>query len=470
VASYENPPNPDGPKDARLREASLTPDGSPDTPVDGRDALVDSYDARLDLHDALVDASTDSASTDPPWIWAVSTADKDAVYGIAIDDAGFSYVVGASNKNGFLVKLASDGSQAWRKELLGAEWIELRGVAVNAAGTRIYVCGSIKGSATFAGQTVSGPLHNWDVLVAALAANGSSAWQRVIGHALATDECSSISQDSAQLYVAGYTNGGFTVNTPTGHSGRADMFVFSLSKGGIDSWAVGIGGRRDDLAHQLVVASGNIYVAGESNGAISFAGSSYPARGSSDAIIASITTAGTPRWMRQIGGSGWDDAAGVAVDSQGNLYVGGSVSATVDFGADSVTVANGRKAFLASYTFDNRYRWARVSSGGAGDSVAWSLASRGGTVYAVGTFLDAISFGGSGLVSLGSADIFFARSSAGGRVELSRVGGSGYDDGAAIAVGNHGLSIGGSAGGDLIEPLWNNHHLAEDAVVIHTSR
>ena len=68
-------------------------------------------------------------------------------------------------------------------------------------------------------------------------------------------------------------------------------------------------------------ADGNVYLAGETEG--SPAGAN---RGDFDAWVAKYDAEGTELWARQIGSDDFDNARSVAVDASGNVYLAGSTS------------------------------------------------------------------------------------------------------------------------------------------------
>jgi hypothetical protein len=77
-----------------------------------------------------------------------------------------------------------------------------------------------------------------------------------------------------------------------------------------------------------VDASGNVYVAGYTEGALP-GQTNLGEMGFSDAFVRKYDAAGDELWTRQCGTSGYDWAYGVAVDASGNVYVAGSTYGTL---------------------------------------------------------------------------------------------------------------------------------------------
>jgi hypothetical protein len=57
-------------------------------------------------------------------------------------------------------------------------------------------------------------------------------------------------------------------------------------------------------------------------------------------------TPGQPRWVQQVGGSGWDLGNGVATDGDGNVIAVGTFSESLQLGATTLTSAGGDDVFV----------------------------------------------------------------------------------------------------------------------------
>ncbi len=154
-------------------------------------------------------------------------------------------------------------------------------------------------------------------------------------------------------------------------------------------------------------------------------------------------TAGTPALALRIGGTGVDLIQGVATDAQGNAYVTGTFTGSVDFDAgtavNALTSLGGTDVFLAKYTATGALAWvSRV--GGAGTETVTALArDASGNLYLGGGFEGATTFSaGAGAVVLnsqGGEDGFLAKFTADGAlVWARRFGGLSNDEVAAVAV------------------------------------
>ena len=109
--------------------------------------------------------------------------------------------------------------------------------------------------------------------------------------------------------------------------GNSDAFIAKFTGGGDMLWTSYLGGRQVDVGRSIAVdESGNAYVVGTTNSP------EFPMRnaayetfaGTFDAFLTKISSDGQQfLYSTYLGGSQYDDALGVAVDSQGNAYVAG---------------------------------------------------------------------------------------------------------------------------------------------------
>src|SRR4051812_48288418 len=105
-----------------------------------------------------------------------------------------------------------------------------------------------------------------------------------------------------------------------------------------------------------------------------------------------LSAGGNPGWAFSLPGASFDGSfTDLAADSAGNVYITGSYSGTVDFdpGA-SVANLTGGGGFVASYTSDGAYRWAKRLASAGGEDVAVDTL---GNLFVVGSFTGTATFG-----------------------------------------------------------------------------
>ena len=186
-------------------------------------------------------------------------------------------------------------------------------------------------------------------------------------------------------------------------------------------------------------AAGNVYIAGHFNGAtLAVGGVTLTKLGSTDAFAAKFNAAGAVVWAQSLGGSGaWTMSRGLAVDSAGNVYLGGY------FGGASLTTP---ACTLVGYEDSMVVKFAAADGaiswiqrfGVSSSTYVYGLATdAAGNVFIAGYFAGpTLVLGGVTLNKLGSQSAFAAKLSAAGAVQWAqKFGGSGaYVYGLGIAV------------------------------------
>ena len=145
------------------------------------------------------------------------------------------------------------------------------------------------------------------------------------------DETLAITGDGAgNSYTTGYFSGSATINGQVKVvNGLTDIFISKLDLSGGNVWTVSAGGSGSDRGLGIAVdGQGNVFVSGFFTGSVNFgSGISISANGGSqDAFVAKYSASGTILWARSGGSSGNSDRGNaVAVDNSGNVYVTGSL-------------------------------------------------------------------------------------------------------------------------------------------------
>ncbi|MEO8189258.1 MAG: SBBP repeat-containing protein [Acidobacteriota bacterium] len=340
---------------------------------------------------------------------------NDDGHAIAVDSSGNAYVTGraGSTEATFPVTAGPDLTANGSGDAFVAK--------VNAAGTALIYAGYIGGS-------------GYD-----------------IGYGIAVDS-------SGNAYVTGQTESTeatfpVTVGPDLSYNGGLyDAFVAKVNAAGTGLLYSGyVGGSGLDIGYGIALNnSGDAYVTGRT----SSTEATFPAtvgpdttfNGSTDAFVAKVNAAGTALlYAGYIGGSGFDDGRGIAVDNSGNAYVTGYTASSestfpVMVGPD-LTFNGGYDVFVARVNAVGATLAYAGYIGGSDDDHGYGIAVDGsGNAYVTGdTFSDETTFPvtvGPDLTQNFGDDAFVAKVNATGTAlaYAGFIGGSGFDTGTAIAV------------------------------------
>lgn len=164
---------------------------------------------------------------------------------------------------------------------------------------------------------------------------------------------------------------------------------------------------------------------------------------------------GEALWFNQVGSTGEDFAREIFVDSQDNVYAGGSFSNTVTIGGRVLTSAGSTDAFVAKLDSSTGVAaWAVRFGSTDVDSVSGIAVDSNGDVIVLGMFRGTVNFGGMNLVSAGDNDVYLVKldGATGTHIWSQRFGGTGNDgSGGAVVIDSSGsIVITGSFGSPMI--------------------
>jgi len=338
----------------------------------------------------------------------------DAGHSIAVDTSGNAYVTGWTNstQTTFPVLGALDGT------FNGA--IDAFVAKLNPAGTALTYCGYLGGDDEDEGLGIAVDTSG-RAYVTGLTASTETTFPKLVGPSLT-------------------------------FKGAIDAFVARVKADGSGlDYAGYLGGTGDDQGRSIAVDSGgNAYVAGlttSSEKSFSMVGTLDAVfNGGTDAFVAKVNSTGAAvTYSGYIGGSGIDEAYGIAVDGAGNTYVTGRTNSTETTFPETVgpdlTANGGFDAFVAKINAAGSALNYAGFVGGSSDDEGFGIAvnSTGNAVITGRTTSNDASFSPANAFDLtlgGTADGFIAKvNPAGSALNFAGyLGGNGLEEGFGVAV------------------------------------
>jgi hypothetical protein len=264
----------------------------------------------------------------------------------AVDSNGNIYIIGNTQSSDFpatpsgspcfVTKLSPAGAILYSVGLPGMSG---RAIAVNDAG-EVVIAGET-GGGSFPGKNAMQPAFGGqtDAFVAKLGVNGELLFATFYGGSNIEVALGIAMDHLGNIYVTGFTESDdlpLTANAPkTALGGNHDAFLLKLSADGsrmlISTY---MGGAGYDIGTRVLVAldSASVYVAGRTS-STNFVGSqtvNVSGHGV-DAFVARFDP-DTGKFMQMafIGGTGREEASGLAVDNSGSIYICGETT-SIDF-------------------------------------------------------------------------------------------------------------------------------------------
>jgi Fibronectin type III domain len=391
-----------------------------------------------------------------------------------------SWTDNASNETGFKVERATISAGPWSQiATTGANVPSYANTGLSASTAYYYrvgasnAAGNSSYSNTASATTSAGADTTAPTVSTGLTASAVSCSQNNLVWAASTDNTGGSGLKGYNVYA----NGAFLkqVTAPaTSDSGLAASTTFAYTVSAVDNasnesaqstvatattpacyvtqamWSDAFGSTQDDRGRSVAIdQSGNVVMTGHFRQTVDFGGGpltaaiycllgicnpGYPP----DIFLAKVSPAGAHLWSKRIGGHGEDSGSAVAVDSDGDVLLTGTVGPNVDFGGGELPSLSGIDIFVAKYSgVDGSYRWARRFGSTSDDVSSYAIAvDPWGDVVITGQFLGTVDFGGGPLTSTGGWDIFVAKYSGvdGSPLWARRLGNALDNSGLGVAV------------------------------------
>ncbi len=404
-------------------------------------------------------------------------ADVDQGSAIAVDSSGSAYVTGSTDSadfpvtpgafqttlavspDAYVTKLSPDGtSLVYSTYIGGSDSDQGTGIAVDGNGSA-YITGDT--SSTDFPVTLgafSGSLGGFDdAFVTKLSADGTSLLYSTYLGGSGGDSGAGIAVDQAgSAYVAGLTD---SANLPvtagsaqTTVGGSSDAFVSKISTDGTSLvYSTYLGGSDiEEVGGVAVDATGSAYVSGRTQSTdFPVTNAFQPAFGGFvDAFATKVSPSGTSfDYSTYLGGSSYDTAFAVAVDSTGHAYVAGT-SESSDFpvtpGAFATSIHGINDAFVTKLSDNGMSLDYSTYLGGANTENGQAIAVDAAGSASVTGETDSADFpvtpGAVQPTYGGTVDAFVTTLSVGGDSldSSTYLGGPGFEQGFGLAVDDAG--------------------------------
>jgi hypothetical protein len=266
-------------------------------------------------------------------------------------------------------------------------------VATDASGN-VYVAGFTDGSLD--GNTLAGKN---DFFVTKFNSSGVKQYTKQMGVTGKLTSSNSVTTDaSGNVYVAGDTNGGLDGNTL---AGKNDFFVTKYNSNGVKQYTKQMGVTKASTFGGSVTAdaSGNVYVAGLTRGGLD----GNTLTGVEDFFVTKFNSSGVKQYTKQMDVPEKNTYGYfVTTDANGNVYVTGFTSV----GLDGNTLTGTSDFFITKYDSSGVKQFTKQLGVSGRDTSGFSVASdANGNVFVAGT-----TFGGLDGNSLtGTSDFFVTK-------------------------------------------------------------
>jgi hypothetical protein len=316
------------------------------------------------------------------WTTTLASGGSESYRDVAVGPSGNVYVTSSNaSSQAFVAKLDPLGNILWTRTTTGGTG-DGTGVAVDSS-ENVFATGGFTGSVSFGpGHTLTSQSGTQDVFAWKLNSSGSTVWAGSmgsigddIGYAIAVDNGGNAiltgGWGSSQTASTGKVSASNDFDPGTGvlkltSNGGYDVFIVKLAPNANGSmklsWARDIGGSNSttgtfDWAKGVAVdGAGNVYTTGSFSDSVDFDPSSgkYVLKGSGarDIFVSKLDASGNFVAAAAMGGTVYDDGAGIAVDGAGNVWSTGGFRGIDDFDPTSGTYYLTQNGYPANQIYD----------------------------------------------------------------------------------------------------------------------
>lgn len=305
------------------------------------------------------------------WTKQISTNLHDSIYSIATDNLGNCYIYGLVGNTimlgattitgGYFAKLDSNGNFIWAKKNMGTnEYHYIRDIKADAAGN-VFITGYMS-SATLTFDNVvmsfdsnSPSVNNHRVFIAKFDSSGTCLWGKI-----ATSNEANVF-GTLGMSVAPDTNGGaaicgrfshntltfgnITLTKTTQDNNSSNMFVAKYDGNGNVMWAYNAGSIDQDNTMGSVVAvdsNNNVYAGGSFPNSVQFGSTVLYSGTGSQLYLVKYAPNGTCLWAKTtgFGTNGYTTVRSITTDEIGNVYTAGLAYASAINFDNNITINN----------------------------------------------------------------------------------------------------------------------------------
>ncbi|MBW2454311.1 MAG: hypothetical protein JRI68_07365, partial [Deltaproteobacteria bacterium] len=366
----------------------------------------------------------------PLWSVAFLGDGDDVGLAIAVDDVGDVFVAGElrtqltignqdltgdGSDDVFVAKLAgATGAVLWARAFTGPSGDGVGDIAVDGQGN-VVVVGTFRNTLTIGGDQHSTPQLSPSIYLARLdGATGAPQDSAAFGSTAAQQYGNDLAVDgSGAILITGTFRGSFDFgDTTLTSAGAEDIYLAKLSgESFAEVWAQDWGASGDQSAHALAVnGQGQIWLGGEFDSPFSMDLHNLPLDAGIDLFLAQLAGAtGSPNWHLAVGGANRQVVHGLAVGPVGEIWACGNTQGDVDFGGGVLPYAsgNGDDVFVMKRTPSGTHVYSDVV-GDSDDQDGRGIAvDLAGNAIVVGELEGTINFGGGDLASDGARNDIF---------------------------------------------------------------
>ncbi|WP_256010146.1 SBBP repeat-containing protein [Desertivirga xinjiangensis] len=357
----------------------------------------------------------------------------------------------------YVAKFNENGKMIWATLLGGSHEEKGYTLAADAEGN-VFVGGTFRGLTRIGDMSLelkrlnnsSGMPNMTDMFLASLDREGKVRWVKQISGTGFERPTSIMVSASGKVYVTGYFfHDIYFSDTRMGVNDQSGFFIACYDQTGTLDWGKVYGVIPGDYtthgsiypSNMQFAPNGDLLIAGSFEGQKKIGSFSLTNNGDQDVFLARFDEDGEVIWVRTFGGPSTENCPGLAVDKDGDIYIGGSFREQISIGSHSFTSAMQHgSSFLTRYNGNGSLIWAS-QVGLPGAQYIFDLVENDGKLHFTGYYDTAATIGDIKLSSTSNIQGFTAVYSASGLPESAENLGTISGEAKRIAIDKKGYKI-----------------------------
>lgn len=365
-------------------------------------------------------------------VWAKNIGiDSSHISDITTDESGNIFIIGSfaaktiiigldtlsnlGTSSIYIAKCDSNGNVLWARSSGSDSYCEGKRITTNANGD-ILIAGNYYSSSLTIENTTLPNSGEWDFFMAKYNTNGDLLWANHVGEEK-SELINSISTDqNGNILIAGsFSSSNITIGSSqlTNASIDDDVLLAKFDANGNAIWAKSAGGEALDKGVDIRAdPSGNIFITGTYHSPFIIFGSTVLTKVAySDMFVVKYDVSGNVLWANSIGGSYYEYACRIAIDSNENAIItGGFNSPTLTIGSKTLTSFGYDDIFIAKYNSAGNYITSYNLGGTNHDQAYSSTIDAAGNIFMTGMYYSSnLVIGNDTLINAGYSDVFIAK-------------------------------------------------------------
>jgi uncharacterized repeat protein (TIGR01451 family) len=325
-------------------------------------------------------------------IYLVGSINNTVTSSSAIATVGAHQTIFGGAQDGFIAKFNSNGVRLWGTYYGGIGGETLQGIDIDNNGN-VYVTGNTSGPSSSISIATPGtfqPVYSGagaDAIVVKFNSSGVRLWGTCFGGNGNDWGRKIVTDNNGDIYVLGDTKSTDVIASNGAHQStysggtQEDAFLVKFNDLGQRLWSTYYGGVGYENPRDLIAdAQGNIFFSGYSNSSssITTVGAHQSTIGGGiDAFLVKFNTSGIRQWGTYYGGLDGDyGSGGLAIDTDGNIYMSGYTNSTASIStldAYQPNYGGSSDAFITKFSNSGIRVWGTYYGGSGLESFSGGL-------------------------------------------------------------------------------------------------